>query len=269
MISILVTSRIEGNVNHRLKTLLDSLKVSINHPDQIEVLVKYDNDDYACQKEALEIVNAKYPFRILCEDGPRGRGYIDIHLGYNQLLHSIHPDTNVVVAMADDFTCNGGWDDQVHNAIKDAGEYFIVHSRPHPRKVWQSGTPGVVISGADHFNMDNDMFESEDLHIMDESPMWSLALLRAAGSFPFPVSFTDAWTVCLEYVLWHDHQIDITKFLPGLIINRYTNEIDQQGGARWAGDRKTNFDYIQSSAFRRIVMNQAEEIACRLSAQVK
>ena len=260
MISILVTSRIEGNVNHRLEILLDSLKVSTNHPDQLEVLIKYDNDDYAAQGEALRIINAKYPFRILCEDGPRGRGYIDIHNGYNQLLSSVNPNTNGIIAMADDFTCNGGWDDALMKAIEGAGEYFIVHQRPHPRNLIPSYQGPM-------FDMSNDMFEAEDLHIIDEAPAWSPALIKAVKHFP--VSFTDAWTLCLEYVLYHDHQINVTKFLPELFINRTTCEVDQPGDARWNGDRKTNFDYIKSSGFRRVVMNQAEEIACRLLEKVK
>ncbi len=269
MISILVTSRIEGNVNHGLKRLLDSLHQHTSDAKNIEVLVKYDDDDPLAYNEASEIVNARYPFRIALETGKRGRGYIDIHHGYNQLIPLISPKSRVIVAMADDFTVNARWDEAVYKAIEGAGDYFIVHQRPHPRVKWDDKA-GTLSPGEDPFCMSDDMFDSENLHIIDEAPLWSPALLKAAaildfGRMIFPVSFTDAWTICLEHVLWTDYGINITKFLPEIFINRVTCDVDQPGDPRWDTDRKSNFEYINSAKFRGQVIVQAREIACQLS----
>lgn len=270
MISILVNSRIEGNVNHSLHKFLDSISEFTSKPSEIEVLIKYDNDDAKAYAQGLEIINAKYPFKILCESGPRGRGYIDIHHGYNQLLPSVSPKSRVICAMADDFTVNARWDDAVHNEIEDAGDLFIVHQRPHPRIKWDDKI-GILSPGESPFCMSDDMFDSENMHIIDEAPMWSPTLLRSAyvgKMMTFPVSFTDAWTICLEHVLWVDHQINITKFLPELFINRKTCSVDEPGNERWNTDRKINFEYIKSAKFRGYVLAQAREIACQLSEKV-
>ncbi len=99
--------------------------------------------------------------------------------------------------------------------------------------------------------------------------MWSPKLLRACslldmGMGIFPVSFTDAWTICLEHELWRNHQVDITRFTQGIAINRTTCEVDQPGNERWDTDRKTNFEFIKSEAFRSAVREQARRVECQL-----
>lgn len=272
MISILITSRVEGNVNHNLKRLLDSLHQFTSHPSEIEVLVKYDDDDPHAYKEANEIINARYPFRIACETGKRGRGYIDIHHGYNQLFKIVSPKSKIICAMADDFTVNARWDDAVYKAIEGAGDYFIIHQRPHPRAKWDDKL-GILSPGEEAFCMSDDMFNAENLHIIDEAPLWSIKLLNKAKEalnaegLVFPVSFTDAWTVCLEHVLWTGYGINITRFMPNIFINRFTCEVDQPEDTRWNTDRKENFSFINSPKFRGQVSAQAMEIAWHLSKE--
>ena len=272
MISVIVTSRVEGNVNHNLKELIRSLAEHSRHPENIELLVKFDYDDYQSDPLVREIQDMEHPFEIKSCLGPRGKGYTDIHRGYNQLLPIISQKTKIVIAMADDFRAERDWDNALRNAAQDAGDYFIIHQRPHPipreeflkhhnNKTW-----------GPNFDMTNDMFDGTNLYIIDEAPAWSPALLKACrftSDEVFPVSFTDAWTLCLEYCLWHEHQINITRFLPDLFISRKTCEVDQPGNERWYTDRKDNFNYIKSDDFRIFVSHQAQAIANKLSAGVK
>lgn len=264
MISILVTSRVQGNINHGLEKLLDSIATKSWRPQDVEVLIKFDDDDTESLAVKDQITNTIYPFHLLFVNGPRERGYIDIHKGYNQLLWHANPETKVIGAMADDFTVEPEWDLAILETVKGAGDYFIIHQRPHP--------PNNIKERHDaeenKFFMGYDMFDAEDLHVIDEAPFWSPALLSAVSPFKstnaFPISFTDAWTLCLEYVLWTDHQINITKFLPKVLINRTTCEIDQPGNERWHTDRRINFDKIKSKQFRKYVMDQANGVACQV-----
>lgn len=262
MISILVNSRAEGNVNQSLLKLLYSLKVSTNQPENIELLVKYDADDMDFPALRESIKQSDYKFKIKFAIGLRDRGYIDIHKGYNQLLEMIDNRCRIIVAMADDFTCNGGWDDRAREAVKDAGDLFILHQRPHP---YLEGEPTGILNAfrdkhdVDKFAMEMDMFDASNLHIIDEAPMWSRRLIDTVGFFP--VSFTDAWTLALEYCLWQNHKINITKFMTEIYINRTTCAVDQPGNERWYTDRKWNFDYIKSNDFRELVADQASYIA--------
>lgn len=248
MISILITSRVEGNINHGLKKLLNSLSTQSHSPDKIEVLIKFDTDDQIAMSVEADILAQNYPFKIKTAYGPRGRGYIDIHQGYNNLLPMISRESRVIGAMADDFIVNRHWDEAVRLSIEGAGKFFIIHQRPHPPN-------GSDYNRPDKFRMDADMFNAEDIHIIDEAPLWSPALIQAVEGFP--VSFTDAWTLCLEYSLWHIYGINITKFLPGIMINRTTCEVDQPGNERWHTDRRINFDFIKSNEFKEIVEEQA------------
>lgn len=263
-IAILVTSRVEGNVNHNLMTLLDSLQKFTQFPETIEVLIKYDYCDQHADQRLSDIANRNYPFKVFQCRGPRGRGYIDIHHGYNLLLPEVSKDVEIVGAMADDFTVRQGWNQDIWIAAHLTElEHFIIHQRPHPRKKW-NGADNKYDSALDvQFDMSNDMFDSADLHIIDEAPMWSKKLIDVVGYFP--VSFTDAWTVCLEHVLWNKYGLDLTQFVREIGIERKTCDVDQPGDPRWDGDRKTNFDYIKSDEFKQIVQQQAEKISQTLA----
>jgi len=253
--SIIVTSRVQGNKNHRLPILLDTLKENTREINDIEVLIKYDDDDEHAHDLYHRIYGSaweKYPFKMKQIFGKRGRGYIDIHKGYNSLLKFVSNETKIIVAMADDFTVEKDWDIKMDDCVKDAGDYFIIHQRPHPP---------ITRPNFSHekFDVSYNPFYSEDLHIIDEAPAWSKALIDAVKDFP--LSFTDAWTLCVERVLWFKHDIRLTRFTDGLIINRYTSEVDQPENDRWNTDRKTNFDYMKTQEFRNIIEEQSQRIA--------
>lgn len=257
-ISIIVTSRAHGNPNHSLIKLLESLKENTSNPAILEVLVKYDSDDCDFPSVRNSIESGSYPFGVKFCIGLRGRGYIDIHNGYNLLLKMVSKSSLVVGAMADDFTVVKGWDDHVMRAQDKAGKFFIIHQRPHP--FMRMTVEGIVTKlrkdpETRKFWMEADMFDASDLHIIDEAPLWSKSLLDVVKEFP--VSFTDAWTLALEHVLWREYQINITQFLDEIVINRTTCEVDQPGHDRWHTDRKINFDFIKSDEFKQIVYDQA------------
>jgi hypothetical protein len=275
MISIIVTSRVLGNVNHNIKELVRSLAEHSQQPEEVELLVKFDNDDDAAYEVNASLLSRTLPFRIKTCCGDRGRGYIDIHHGYNQLLSMVNPRCQIVIAMADDFTVERDWDAALRSAATGGGDYFIIHHRPHPlpkrrflkyrSETWEP-----------KFNLETNMFHGENLYIVDEAPAWSFKLLSAcgggvgnsdyfekqmsSGNLVFPVSFTDAWTLCLEWSLWHNHNLNITRFLPTKLIQRKTCEVDQPGNERWH-IRKTNFAFIKSREFVDLVYGQAKRIA--------
>lgn len=265
LISILISSRADGNVNHNLVGLLDSLRKNTTYPDAVEVLVKYDADDWDFPDVRTKIISQHYPFRIKFAVGLRERGYIDIHKGYNQLLDFVDPSAEIITAMADDFTVLEGWDFQMRDVVKDAGDYFIIHQRKHP--FLERHPDGFEVFRPNHeevfFDMDFfDMFRSDNLFVIDEAPAWSKAVISAAGYFP--ISFTDAWTLTLEQILWRLHKENITYFMPTPFIQRTLCENDEQDNIRWNTDRKKNFEYIRSGDYYDMVESQAIDIMVSL-----
>ena len=262
MISIIISSRCQGNPNHDLYGLMCSLKIQTSGYKNIEVLVKYDEDDSGFEKVISDINKTCFPFYIRFVKGQRGKGYIYIHKGYNQLLPYINDRCTIVVAMADDFTVETNWDKELLSQAE--GDYFIIHQRPHPKEGVARLSDGVKYP---NFYLGDDVFgKGDNLYVVDEAPAWSKKLLDDVVSFP--ISFTDMWTLCLEKILWEHYNINITKFTGSLIINRRTCDIDEPSNNRWSTDRKENFEYIKSSEFKAIIMQQALAVYANQEALV-
>ena len=269
MISVIVSSRVQGNVNHNLMELVRSLAEHSRRPEDIELLVKFDVDDNLARETHTALLNKKLPFMVKCCYGERGRGYIDIHHGYNQLLPMVYEKTKIVIAMADDFRAEQNWDAALRNVSDGAGDYFIIHQRPHPVPLQEFVRIKDKPGDWKDFNMEPDPFQTGgDLYVIDEAPAWSRKLLEAACDL-FPVSFTDAWTLCLEHALWHKYDLNLSRFMREPFISRITCEVDQPGNERWHTDRRKNFEYIQSPEFKLLVESQAGRIACHVKETVQ
>lgn len=228
---------------------MDSLAQNTSSPDLVEVLIKFDLGDIPANDAEYNALNAEYPFLMKTTWGPRKRGYIDIHHGYNQLIEKVSSESKIVIAMADDFTVENGWDAKLRQSSCNKGDLFIIH-----QEEWPVNSNNLTV---DVFNVCGDLF------VIDSAPAWSTKLLEITGGFP--VSFTDAWTICLEYALLNIYGIDISYFTKKKFVNRMTCEIDQPNNYRWNNERKINFDYIKSSEFQVIVAHQAKEIATRMN----
>ena len=258
-ISIIVNCRVEGNKNCGLDELLMSIQRNTIHPELVEVLIKFDTDDQEASQVVEWITSQIFKFSLAYIIEPRGRGYIDIHHGYNRLLQHINKDTLLVGAMGDDFLVLPGWDVALMDIVnaRASDDIYIIHQRPHP--------PSRRLDiESNRFSMDFPMFDRmEELFIVDEAPFWSRELLNTITWLGGGLSFTDGWTLCLEHALWHYHRRNITHFTKETIVKRVLGEVDMPNTERWIGDRKTNFDYMRSPYFRAIVENQARNVANR------
>ena len=108
MISLLCNVRVEGNPNHNLGLLLDSLAKKTKNTDNIELLIKYDLDDVKFMINHFNI----YPFSIASYSAPRWRGYADLHLGVQYLMQFVDERSTIVGAVCDDFeTIMQDWDE--------------------------------------------------------------------------------------------------------------------------------------------------------------
>ena len=259
MISLLITSRIEGNPNWGLANLLDGLKEKSSHYDNFEVLVKFDSDD----RLVPEFVRTldQYPFAIKHLIEPRGRGYIDIHIGYTRVMSLADSRSTVMGCFADDFIIvKEGWDEDIlsrTNSFDD--DIYIIHQLPHPPfyRPDYKDSPFYL-----HFSLDH----MDTLEVIDEGPFWSRKLLEICGGLGH-VSFTDAWTLCLQWYLHHHHGINRTLFTDQPLIHRRLHEaVDSDQSERWHSDRKWNFDFIANDFYRTMVKNQARNIALNISS---
>lgn len=221
--------------------------------NNFEVLVKFDSDDKKVNAILPKIET--YPFTIKYLIEPRGRGYIDLHIYYNRLFSLVDERSVVIGAMADDFeVTQKGWDEIVlskTSVFQD--QIFIIHGRPHPpncRENYQE----------QKFFLNFDISRLDDIAIIDEAPMWSRKLLDICGGLGH-LSFTDAWTLMLEYYLFHRCSMNRTIFLDQPIIHRRVNEqVDTKRSPRWWTDRANNFAFAESNFYNTLVEQQALNI---------
>ncbi|MBA7679142.1 hypothetical protein ES703_87425 [subsurface metagenome] len=261
MISLLVCSRISGNKNFALFNFLDSLKRMSSNYENFEVLVKFDSDDRKVKRLLPKLDT--YPFKVKHVIEPRGRGYADLHIFYNSLFSQVDKRSVVIGAMADDFEIiQQGWDEIIlskTNVFPD--QIFIIHGRPHPphlRKDYQERK----------FYLDFDI-NSLDKFYIDEAPLWSRKLLETCGGLGHS-PFTDAWTVMLEYYLFHRCGINRTIFLEQPIeIRRIRKEVDSIVSLRYWTDRANNFAFMKGRFYNTLVEQQAVNIYCNIKAAEK
>ena len=247
MISLIVNSRKKGNPNSNLRGLLDSLR-DRGDPSRLEVLIKFDEDD------EIPGYIGNYPFKVKALVEPRYRGYTDIHIGYGDLAGMIDDRTTIVGAVGDDFFCiNDDWMDLVFNAKGD-----IIHTRPHPRMTYPAGIYPPNFKTDTPFDVSFDIDQMDELYVVDENPFWSRKLLDLCD-YNFLISFSDAWTLALEKVLWDEYQVNKTSFIPK-IFHRETYVGDKIADPQWAGDRKVNFYIIRSGWFKILIKRQAQRI---------
>ena len=249
MISLLVCSRILGNKNWGLFKLLESLKQMSANYANFEVLIKFDSDDRKVRKVLPKLDT--YPFKVKYIIEPRGRGYIDLHVFYNRLYSLVDEKCTVVGAMGDDFEILiEGWDEQVidmANTFPD--QIFIIHD--YEKEYQEQG-----------------MFEDFDLNTLEgslffaEAPLWSRKLLEICGGLGH-VSFTDAWTVCLEYYLYRRCGLNRTLFFKERLVTRRAKQlVDGPCALRWWTDRANNFAFMRSDFYKTFVEQQAVNIYC-------
>jgi hypothetical protein len=202
-------------------------------PEDIELIIKCDDDDD-------EIVLPQSRISIQKFITPRGKGYGDLHIGYHQGLQYMSDNSNIIGAVADDFICVlRGWDRLVNEAVSDAGDMFIVHGRKNT------------------IPLHPDLSNIKDV-IIDEAPLWSRKLIFTTGC-NWIVSFTDAWTLCLERML-QNRGIDITYYMPKMFHRHINPETDWKGTDRWETVRKDNFNIIGGSYFTELINSQADNI---------
>lgn len=246
-ISLLVCSRVSGNRNFALLNLLDSLKRMTSNYDNVEVLVKFDTDDRRVHKVLPKL--GSYPFKVKYLIEPRGRGYVDLHVFYTRLFSLVDEKSIVMGAMGDDFVITlKHWDEIVLSKVNlFPDQIFIIHGRQYPADVsW------------DHASyLDFDIDSLEERGVIDEAPLWSRKLLDICGGLGH-VSFTDAWTLALEYYLFHRCGLNRTIFLDERIITRSSRQdVDGMVAVRYWSQRADNFAFMRTHFYKTLVEQQA------------
>ena len=250
-ISIFLTSRVDGNVNHGLDRLIGSLEEKTHDISNIELLVKFDDDDSGARVAIGRLSSS--PIKTDYCFGKRLRGYEDIHQGYSSLIEKASERSLLFICMADDFAVVEDWDKDLLEAYRETHRSpAIIHQRPHP----PSERKSMVLT---KFNPSLSGIPYEDLYIVDEAPAWSAEIIRSIGNFG-PTFSTDLWTLIIEQEL-HKRRICITHFTRGEIVYRHLDpRVDSMASERWEGARKRNFEYAKTEEFKNIIEENVKTI---------
>jgi hypothetical protein len=164
-------------------------------------------------------------------------------------------------AFADDFVVTQpNWDTTVlAETTHFEDDIYMIHQRPHPCFYRPHFNEQPFYP---HYNLDH----MDALAIIDEGPFWSRKLLEICGGLGH-VSFTDAWSLVIQWYLYADHGLNRTRFLDQPQVYRVLHdEVDTRESDRWDTDRRINFEFIASDFYRTMVQNQARNVALNIQA---
>lgn len=114
-ISIIVSSRELGRKNPGdINKLLSSLKKSLHNTNNVEIIFKFDDDDYLVENKLIEAVNNNPEINIKYFFSPK-YGYLGLHKAYIEALEILDPNSYVTIIVADDFSFieNSNWDKEL------------------------------------------------------------------------------------------------------------------------------------------------------------
>ena len=198
MISVLFCSRVEGNPDSGLPRLLDSAveHIAPHERDQIEFLIKYDDDDAARLPDSFF---AKYPFAVRTFVWARGEGRHSLHNAQEYLFTQRNPLSRYCLMTADDFYFNrSGF---VSEILSFKEEFCILGWRRPPIESW-----------AGVYEQD-EMTRQWVVACGPWSPIVSSRLIEVCQNFGWQAN-VDSWLMGLsvvmydlyKIVLWRQHE---------------------------------------------------------------
>ena len=214
MLSVVFCSRVKDNPDSNVKRLLDTAAANVapEERDQIEFLIKYDEDDDARPPDSFF---AAYPFKIRTFIWSRGEGRHYLHHAQEYLFTQRDPRSRFLLMTADDFRfIRPGFVSEILS-IKD--EFCILgHNRP-PIEAWAG------------------VYEKEKairqwvVSFGGLSPVVSVRLIEVCQNFGWQ-SNVDSWLMGLSVVLYDMYALIIWKALPHFC---------ERGGGHGLGDTPT------------------------------
>ncbi len=214
MISVIFCSRVKDNPASDLKRLLDSAAdcVRPEERDQIEFLIKYDDDD---DQRPPDSFFAPYPFAIRRFVWSRGEGRHYLHHAQEYMFTQHDPRTRFCLMTADDFYfTRPGFVSEIL-AVPD--EFCIIgHSRP-------------PIEAFDGIYENEEAIRRWNVAFGELSPVVSVRLIEVCQNFGWQ-SNVDSWLMGLSVVLY-----DLYK----VVIWRAIEPFYRRGGGYGLGDTPT------------------------------
>jgi hypothetical protein len=214
MLSVLFCSRVKDNPDSNLPRLLDSAIEMVRGPerDQIEFLIKYDDDDNERPSDAFL---ARYPFSIRTFVWSRGEGRHSLHHAQEYLFTQRDPRSRFCLMTADDFYFSRPNFVSEILSIKD--EFCIVgHNRPD------------IESFAGIYEQE-EAIRRWVVAFGAFSPVISARLIEVCQNFGWQ-SNVDSWLMGLSVVLYDLYKIVIWNTLPPFY---------ERGGGYGLGDTPT------------------------------
>ena len=217
MLSVIFCSRVKGNPDSNVKRLLDSavLHVAPEERDQIEFLIKYDDDD---DQRPSDRFFAEYPFAVRTFVWSRGEGRHSLHHAQEYLFTQRDPRTRFCLMTADDFYfMRTGF---VSDILSVQDEFCILgHMRP-------------AIEAFDGIYENEEAIRRWVVAFGCLSPVVSVRLIEVCQNFGWQAN-VDGWLMGLSVVLYDLYKVVIWK----------THEpFYERGGGYGLGDTPTYND---------------------------
>ena len=226
LISILLACRKAENASSQLPRLLESLFATAHHPNQVEVLIKFDDDDKEVKSLIAYVEGFDPNLRVFYKLTPRGAGYFGLHHAYNDLLNDVSTNSELIWVVSDDCEFVApGWDAMLlSNLDRFEDRIFVLHH---------------IINHHQGMSTE-DVFQTPDPY-----PIWSRKWVEVCGGFG-PCTFTDAWTGFIEHLMITRSRVDRRIQLPRHVVRRSTIASDRGRSKRFDVQRSAIHSMLRS-----------------------
>lgn len=248
MISLFLPARL-GNKFNNFCRWFESLSKTVDDKNNIEILVKFDDDEDV--SAALQIVEKyqKDGFAIKYIKTPRGRGYNDISFFYAQLFLIANPKSKMMMAGSIDLVFRKkGFDKILIEASKKFEEdnIFVIHTTFTGNFSNQIKNINMATQSCDNF------------------PIWSRRWIEICGAHFGYCSSNDGYTGIVEYFLSTQFGIDRRIDISGLNVFRESN-IASIGSDYWNNQRRSAMEINISESSIALALQTAKNLAYNIS----
>lgn len=220
MMSILVSSRVDGNPDSNIDALISSTIYNREPGEKVEFLIKYDSDD---TKKHDDNYFKNYPIPIRTFTWGRMEGRHSLHTTYEYLFTNIHECSRLIMIGSDDFVfTRRGFITEAFNVME---RYCMITGTGTASHFVSNGTFNCHAGPADDFykfrydyrELKADVYRKAVFNRYKNMglviPIFSRELLEVAQNFGWQAN-SDSWMLLLESIFWDMFGIKLLKFLP-------------------------------------------------------
>ena len=248
-ISFIFTCRLEDGREGLLSRYFESLIEHCDNPRNIEVIIKFDDDqDISEAKKVIDHFADRITIKHVVT--PRGQGYKHLCYFYTELLFLVDTNSQLISVHSIDLVfTKKGFDTILLEAAKKSDDgIFVLHAISNLSFIYDIKSVNDAIQRPDNF------------------PLWSRRWIEIQGHFGYNSS-TDGWSQLTEFFLFTEHGIDRRVDLTGHNLFKEMDNVDRGVNSKyWEIKRREAMEHHLSQQNIELAQQNARNLALNINS---